>query len=109
MINRAAVVVRPAQPYIDWAVSLDDSGLTPDPADEATVYLIPNYADEVEAWELLSRIYEEIFENELWSWHTEEEDWPGDRTFVMFRAWFDVELHSIVEDLCAYELVNEDD
>ena len=109
MINRAAVIVRPAKPYVEWAQTLDDSGLEPDPSDDATVYLIPNYADEVEAWELLSKIYEEIFENELWSWHTEEDDWPKDRTFAMFRAWFEVEFHSIVEDLCAYELVDEDD
>ena len=29
MINRSAVIVRPRQPYIDWAKGLDDSGMDP--------------------------------------------------------------------------------
>jgi hypothetical protein len=27
----------------------------------------------------------------------------------MFKAWFKVELHSVVEDLCDVEIVDEDD
>jgi len=38
MLNRAVVIVRPKQPYLDWALSLDDSGLVPDPGNEQTVY-----------------------------------------------------------------------
>jgi len=29
MLNRAALIVRPAKPYVDWALGLDDSGLAP--------------------------------------------------------------------------------
>jgi hypothetical protein len=107
MLNRGVVMVRPKQPYIDWAVQLDDSGIVPDPDDERTVYLIPEYDDDDEAWEILEDIYTEIFERELEGWHTEESAWPQDRTFAMFKEWFDVEFHSVVQDLCAYEL--EDD
>ena len=32
MLNRAALIVRPKQPFLDWAASLDDSGLVPDVA-----------------------------------------------------------------------------
>ena len=31
MINRGVVIVRPKQPYLDWATRLDDSGFVPDP------------------------------------------------------------------------------
>ena len=37
MLNRGALIVRPAQPYLDWAASLDDSGILPDPDGEVTV------------------------------------------------------------------------
>ncbi len=31
MLNRGVVIVRPKQPYLDWAAGLDDSGILPDP------------------------------------------------------------------------------
>ena len=46
MLNRGVVIVRPKQPYLDWAAGLDDSGLVPDPNGERTIYLIPSYEDE---------------------------------------------------------------
>jgi len=46
MLNRGVVIVRPKQPYLDWATGLDDSGIVPDPNGEQTIYLIPSYADE---------------------------------------------------------------
>src|SRR5438552_13898383 len=46
MLNRGVVIVRPKQPYLDWAAGLDDSGIVPDPNGEQTVYLIPSYADD---------------------------------------------------------------
>ena len=31
------------------------------------------------------------------------------RNFAMFKDWFEIELHSVVEDLCDVEIVDEDD
>lgn len=107
MLNRSAVVVRPKQPYIDWALGLDDSGLAPTADDERAVYLIPEYDDDVEAMEILSQAYDIIFEAELDAWHTDESAWPKNRTFAMFREWFEVEFHSMVDDLCGYELSDD--
>jgi len=108
MLNRGVVMVRPKQPYLDWGLGVDDSGIAPDTAGERTVYLIPSFESDDEAWELLSTAYDLIFEGELWGWHTEPADWPQHRTFEMFRAWFDVELHSVVEDLCDGPLIDDD-
>ncbi|MFW6180113.1 MAG: hypothetical protein ACOC8N_00085 [Spirochaetota bacterium] len=77
--------------------------------DERTVYLIPDLVDYEDAWESIREVYEEIFENELFGWYTDPAAWPQDRTFEMFLEWFDVEIHSVIEDLCGYELVNEDE
>jgi hypothetical protein len=103
MINRGAIIVRFKEPYIDWAIGLDDTGLTPDKEGESTVYLIPEFEDDVEALEVLSNIFEQIFEHELRSWHRDEAAWPQNRTWAMFREWFDVEFHSCVEDVCGDE------
>jgi hypothetical protein len=107
MLNRGAVIVRPRQPFLDWAAKLDDSGLLPNPNDEQTVYLIPEYDDDIDALQILSEGYDVIFQAELEGWHTRQSDWPKSRTFAMFREWFDIEFHSVVEDLCDYSI--EDD
>ena len=109
MINRGALLIRPKQPFLDWAGGLDDSGILPEVDGEQTVYLIPSFEMEDEAWEMVEEIYPMIFENELSGWHTDESAWPKDRDFAMFQQWFSIELHSIVEDLCDYEIVDEDE
>lgn len=107
MINRSAVIVRPKQPYLAWADQLDNSGLLPFVEGEQTVYLLPEYDDDVEAMEILSQGYDAIFETELEGWHTDESAWPTNRTFAMFREWFTVEFHSVVEDMCDYEVIDD--
>jgi hypothetical protein len=109
MLNRGVVIVRPKQPYLDWAAGLDDSGIVPDPNGEQTVYLIPTYEDDEGAWEILATLHPAIFENELYGWHTDEAAWPRGRDLAMFKEWFAVELHSVVEDLCDFEIVDEDE
>ena len=58
--------------------------------------------------EILEDLYLEIFERELEAWHTDESAWPTARTFEVFCEWFDIEMHSIVEDLCG-DLITDDE
>ena len=108
MLNRGAVIIRPGQAYIDWAAGLDDSGIVPEVGGEHTVYLIPEYDDDLHAMEILSQGYEGIFEMELAGWHLDESRWPKNRTFSMFREWFVIEFHSVVEDLCDYPVIDDE-
>ena len=108
MLNRAVLIVRPKQPFIEWAAGLDDSGLAPAADDEQTAYLIPSFEDEDEAWEILEELYATVFENELYDWDTDESNWPQDRDFELFQEWFEIELHGVVEDLCDYEIFDEE-
>jgi len=108
MLNRGALIVRPKQPYLDWAATLDDSGILPDVSGEQTVYLVPSFETDEEAEDVLEAVYSEVFERELLSWHTDEAAWPNHRDFATFKAWFSIELHSVVEDLCADELVDDE-
>jgi hypothetical protein len=98
-LNRWAIIVRPKQPYIDWANSFD--GPRYDEADpEPNVYLAPGFAYTPDLWEWLKEGYPFIFEEELWLWMTQEADWPPDRDYAMFEQWFEVEVSSMVIDLC---------
>lgn len=107
MLNRGAIIVRPSRLFIDWAASLDDSGLLPGKDGEKTIYLVPEFEDDFEALEVLAKGYDIIFESELDGWHTRQSDWPKNRTFAMFREWFEVEFHSVVEDLCDYQVTDD--
>ena len=109
MLNRSVLIVRPKQPYLNWAASLDESGPMPDPNDEQTIYLVPSFESEEEAQEILEDFYETVFESELGDWHTDEEAWPQDRDLKMFQEWFNVELHSVIEDLCDDEISDDED
>lgn len=109
MLNRGALIVRPKQPYLNWALGLDDSGLVPDQNDEKTIYLIPSFEDDEDAWRIVENIYAEVFDRELQGWHTDESAWPPNRHFAMFKEWFDIELHSVVENLSSDEIIDDDD
>lgn len=76
MLNRAAVTVKPAKPYISWAAQLDDSGIVPSENSEKTVYLIPEYENDQDAMKVLSEAYGFVFERELEAWHLDESVWP---------------------------------
>jgi len=112
MINRSAITIRAKQPFMDWLRGL------PDPVgpeitlasvnNEPYVYLLPEYGDSDEQDELLAQFLDVIFENELKAWWIVEEDWPNPRDLALFKKWFDIQSHTIVEDLADLPLIDED-
>ena len=108
MVNRGVLIVRPRQPFLDWAAQLDDSGLVPNFEGEETAYLVPEFENDDDAERILRLVYSEVFERELYSWHTDESAWPKNRGLAVFRKWFEIERHSIVEDLCDFQLVDDE-
>jgi hypothetical protein len=111
MLNRCAVIVRPAQAYLDWAASLPDADedIVPDPDGEQTVYLLPDLADGGDVDDMIAQAFGLIFENELESWYPDEAAWPKPRTLAMFQQWFTIEVHSIIHDLAADPLLDDED
>lgn len=107
MLNRCAVIVRPKKPYLDWAKKFQGDG-TPFVDEDRIVYLLPEYADESEAWHTLERAYDMIFEAELDGWHTLQADWPKNRSFALFKKWFHIEISSMVQDLCADPMLDDE-
>ena len=109
-INRAVLVARGKEPYLEWVRNL------PDPAEidleelnrECTVYLIPEYDYEEEIPGIVRNVFRAIFENELESWWLNTDDWPDTTDFTLFREWFEVEIHSVALDLAPGPVVLED-
>ena len=100
-INRSIAVIRPRTPFIKWANSMSGDGREVTAEyfkHDCTVVLIPQYEAEREALEHVNRVWEEIFEEELRSWDTQEALWPEHRTRKMFWQWFAVEFHSLLID-----------
>lgn len=99
-LNRCAVSVVPRQPLLDWAAGLGLE-LPGAAAREAGLYLLPPYATDAEAEVLLRRAHAVIFATELAVWCPVQHLWPQDRSYGVFRRWFEPRFHPLVQDLVA--------
>ncbi len=106
-INRNAIIVSAKNPLIDWVNTLDPKNPMPyrNPLayDESTVYLIDVLDTEEDFREWLSENYLEIFEEELYSWITDDSLWPNPLTFDLFNTWISVSYQSMVMDMSLEE------
>ncbi|MHC5011896.1 MAG: hypothetical protein ACYTG6_13290 [Planctomycetota bacterium] len=109
MLNRSVVILRPARPFIEWASSLPGPAFDESDQADEVAYLLPPYESAEEAEQILREAWPMLFESELNGWHTDAADWPRGRDFSMFQKWFKVELHSMVVDLCADKIIDEQD
>jgi hypothetical protein len=110
-INRMAVVIRPKQAFFDWANDLEGDVEFGDEdfREDCTTLLIPVFEYNEEARSYIHEHYEEIFEHELAAISTDPDEWPEDLTAAMFLDWFDVEVHSIVIDMCDAPITDADE
>ena len=113
MLNRSIIIIKYKQPMIDWI-----NGVEPDDETEInlentnndrTTYLIGD--DDLENLDVfLKDNFLLFFENELEGWYLDEDCWPADLTFPLFQEFFQIEFHSMIEDLGDEALnVDEDD
>ena len=110
-INRAIAVIKPRQPYVDWALSLPgdpDEMSIDDLRRDCTAILIPEFDTPAESEAFIASIAPELFEAELDAWYRDRTTWPMDRDYRVFREWFDVEIHSIVLDAGKSAIRRED-
>jgi hypothetical protein len=99
-INRTVLLVRPQQPYIDWANSFEDAGpLFSEDSNRGTAILIPDTYDEYNYENWVKKNWRQIFEEELESWMLDTDYWPEKLTYKMFKQWFTVLVGDMVIDL----------
>lgn len=100
-IDRSVAVIKPKQPFVDWANSIGDEKEQYSISDfrtDCSVILLPVVDSDEDAESILKDIYQDVFELELSSWIVVDDMWPENRTYKMFLEWFDVEFHSMVFD-----------
>ncbi len=110
-INRSALIVKPAQPFLDWLhqVDLTSARLTlEDLQREPTIYLVPECDSEDQAIESLGESVSDIFEEHLDGWYRVPTVWPTKRDLTTFRRWFEFSFHSMIVDLCNDVLEHEE-
>ncbi len=97
MLNRTAITVVPKKPFYDWINYIDPENPTePDNFKEYNSYLV---SMDPEGDKLIKKYYKGIFEHELWQFWTDEEQWPSNRSFKVFKEWFDYYISDMIYDL----------
>ena len=98
-INRAAILVRPKEPFINWLRSVAHYEDLPDGEFEDFVqfvsrrmgpYLISKEDTEQAGDRVVKRYFEQIFKNELTKVYWERHNWPDVTSYDVFREWFSV-------------------
>lgn len=109
-VNRSVLVVRPKDPFILWAVSIDDDAKQFEASlrERIAVYLVPQDPREVNESAPLKGFFEAVFEAELENWCTDSDLWPKNVTLKLFNQWFETKANSLVWDIVDGPLFQED-
>jgi hypothetical protein len=103
VINRTAISVVGARPYVEWTERTDmdfDKGTLTVARSRlhGTTVLLPEFELEEDVDEWVEENAEWLFEMQLSAWTEDESRWPPDRDLRLFRQWFRVDIHTVVVD-----------
>jgi hypothetical protein len=113
VVNRTAVTVVGAQPFIDWSLSRDadfnKGSITVVRTNPfGTAYLLPEFEDESEVQEWVEDNFTWLFEFQLSTWTEDESAWPALRDFKTFQEWFRLDIHNTVVDVADDDIEGEE-
>lgn len=116
VINRTAVTIVGADPYLEWTRTRDAAFassqelrlLVPRARPYGSAYLLPDTVEEEDLFEWVEDNYATLFESQLSAWTEDESAWPKTRDLKMFRQWFRIDIHSVVVDVGEDEIEGED-
>lgn len=108
-LNRDVMVVRPAQPFVEWALALDEDGDLDagDVRASSNAFLVPEFDHPDETWAWVEGHCDTMFEYMLLDWSTDQEEWPEDRGWSAFQLWFTCEHVAVAWDLVDEPLSSE--
>jgi len=114
-INRNAVVIKAKQPFVDWVNATpkadEEKGHVFTLAEinaDCEVLLIPDYDFLEESRGDISPLKTDIFEDALDEWQTDETYWPQNRDEKTFDQWFELEIHSMVDDTVEEPIIRDE-
>lgn len=98
-LNRNCLTVIPKQPLYDWLNYIDETNtFTLETTKDFNTYLIKSNTMEEDIPKVLKKYYMRIFENELFEYWTDGNDWPQKRTLKLFQEWFTINFSALVYD-----------
>lgn len=103
-INRAAMMLTPKMPFVEWIKSVD-ADLEKTFIKETNTYLLNETIDDLDKW--LQKKFDVFFMLELAEWHSVKKEWPMKRTYKMFSEWFEVSLSTSVYDMVKKPIFKE--
>jgi len=113
VLNRTAITVIGAEPYLDWTRSRDadfNRGTLTVARTKSygSAFLLPEFEQEEDLQEWVEDNYAWMFEFQLSAWTEDESAWPSTRDLKTFRKWFRIDVHSVVVDAADDEIEGED-
>jgi hypothetical protein len=113
VINRTAVTLVGAQPYIDWTRQHDADVtkglLTVRRANPyGSAFLLPEFELEEDLLEWVEENAAWLFEFQLAAWTDDESSWPANRDLETFRKWFRIDIHNVVVDVADDDIEGEE-
>ena len=106
-INRNAITIRARKTFFDWINSVFPEDEPVEENQENNIYLVREMDSNDIVLNWIKKNFDSIFINELNDWCTDEKDWPKNRTFKMFKDWFEIEISSMVLDLEEYPVTKD--
>lgn len=113
VVNRTAVTIVGAQPYVEWTRNRDaefNAGQLTVARSKSfgSAFLLPevDYEEDLQEW--VEENFAWIFEFQLSTWTSDESAWPQDRDLAMFRKWFTIDLHNVVVDVADDDIEGEE-
>jgi len=113
VINRTAITIVGAQPYVDWMRSRDadfnkDTLTVARTKSFGSAFLLPEFELEEDLQEWVEDNFTWLFEFQLSAWTEDESAWPATRDLAAFREWFRIDLHSVVVDVADDDIDGEE-
>ncbi|HEX4348309.1 MAG TPA: hypothetical protein VHZ73_12105 [Vicinamibacterales bacterium] len=113
LLNRTAVTITGAQPYVDWTRSRDadfnQGQLTVARTKPyGAAFLLPEFDQEEDLQEWVEENFAWLFEYQLSAWTEDESAWPPSRDLKTFREWFRIDISSAVVDVADDDVEGEE-
>ena len=98
--NRSVVNIYPTKIYLDWLNYIRGSDVCIGISDiEPISFLIKDFDDNSEFENWMANNFQLMFEIRLNYSCIDKSLWPEDRTFYVFKKWFDVRFSNLILDM----------
>jgi len=113
LINRTAITLVGAKPYLDWTrekdAAFNTGALTVARARTyGSAFLLPELELEEDVIEWVEENASWLFEFQLAAWTDDESSWPSPRDLKTFKEWFRIDIHNVVVDVADDEIEGEE-